>query len=194
MRSLYAAFACIVLTLSTFATGGHAVTLIIDPVTNELTGATGISLQGKHWDVEFLHGSCIEVFSGCDNVGQDFAFNTTAKAGNAAQALLDQVLIDVDPDFFDAHPFRTRGCPSSAGADCRIFIPFRLQSAGTVVRSRVVVNEPLFGGDSILGGTNAFRNDIQVWARFSIPEPATFGLFAAGLAGLGLLRRRRATS
>ena len=49
--------------------------------------------DGNLYDVQFLDGSCISLFNGCDDVS-DFTFQTQAAAILASQALLDQVLLD----------------------------------------------------------------------------------------------------
>ena len=50
-----------------------------------LTGATGVDVGGTLYDVELLDGSCVSVFSGCDDVS-DFAFQTEAEANAAGTA------------------------------------------------------------------------------------------------------------
>ena len=59
-------------------------------VAGELVGATGVNVGGTVYDVQFVDGSCIDVYGGCDEVS-DFPFTTLADATLAAQALLDQV-------------------------------------------------------------------------------------------------------
>ena len=62
-----------------------------------LIGATDVDLGLLgFYNVTFAGGTCAFNFSGCDSQS-DFAFNTLANAIVAAQALLDQVLIDNHP-------------------------------------------------------------------------------------------------
>ena len=85
----------------------------------ELTGASNVDVGGTLYDVTFEDGTCIEVFSGCNDAAEDFAFTTSANAQLAAQALLDQVFLDPNssgggaPDHFDSIPDKTLGCTLS---------------------------------------------------------------------------------
>jgi len=70
-----------------------------------LTGANGVDVGGALYDVTFSHGSCVDLYSGCDQLS-DFTFTDGFDAVAASQALLDQVLVGV----YDSDPSRTRGC------------------------------------------------------------------------------------
>ena len=48
---------------------------ILNVVGGELQGATGIDVGGRSLDVSFLDGTCIALFSGC-NETSDFPFHT----------------------------------------------------------------------------------------------------------------------
>jgi hypothetical protein len=72
------------------ATQANAATLITDG-SGQLIGAHEVIVSGALYDVEFLDGSCAEVFFGCDEL-TDITF-LRDEAGTAAQALLDQVFI-----------------------------------------------------------------------------------------------------
>jgi len=67
----------------------HAVTLQIND-SGILTGATGVEVGGTLYNVHFLDGTCADLFNGCDNAADDFAFTTKGDAQTAAPALLDQ--------------------------------------------------------------------------------------------------------
>ena len=73
-----------------------------------LTGATNVNVGGVLYDVEFVDGTCINVFSGCDNAAEDFAFSSVEVATSAANALLSQVFVDTpvngSPELFDTDP------------------------------------------------------------------------------------------
>ena len=94
-----------------------------------LLGATGVTVDGAPYDVEFLDGTCVAVFSGCD-VASDFQFQTQGAAGVAAQALLDQVLLDGPLGQFDSSPALTNDCsrptlpPPYANMPCHVYVPF----------------------------------------------------------------------
>jgi len=65
-----------------------------------LTGATGINVNGKLYDVSFQDGSCNSLFNNCDP--RYFAFDNLDDANSAALALFDQVLIDSPQGMFDS--------------------------------------------------------------------------------------------
>ena len=63
----------------------------------QLTGAQNVDLGSLgFFNVEFVDGTCIALFDGCNQVA-DFDFTNEADALLAAQALLDQVLVDDFP-------------------------------------------------------------------------------------------------
>ncbi|HIF96428.1 MAG TPA: hypothetical protein EYQ54_05270, partial [Myxococcales bacterium] len=68
------------------AGGAQAVTLNV--VGGQLMGASNVLVDGNLYDVQFLDGTCIDLYSGC-NDPLDFTFNTEASASLAMQALLD---------------------------------------------------------------------------------------------------------
>jgi len=64
---------------------------------------------------------------------------------------------------------------------------------GAIDSGKIIVTYQEFNGNPFMGGTQA-SGDIEVSALASVqvvPEPATFGLLGASLAGLGLLRFHR---
>ena len=83
-----------------------------------LIGATGVEVSGTLYDVEFIDGSCIGLFSGCDEAS-DFAFTTQAAALVAAQVLLDTVFVG----FFDETPYATVTCEPYI-FPCDAYIPY----------------------------------------------------------------------
>ena len=90
----------------------NAATLVVD--NGKLVGAQGVSVNGQLLDVSFIDGSCVDVFSGGDNVNNDFFFSTKAGAAAASLALMDQVFLDTGGgEQFDSSPQLTAGCSSS---------------------------------------------------------------------------------
>ena len=83
------------------ASGAQAVTLNV--VGGQLMGASGVDVGGTLYNVEFLDGTCIDLYSGCDE-NTDFTIDSEASALLASQALLDQVFLDVSEGSFDSLP------------------------------------------------------------------------------------------
>jgi len=163
-----------------------------------LVGATGIYIRGALFDVRFLDGSCTTLFGGCDSLS-DFAFTTKDAATYAAQALLDQVLVDVPSGRFDADPTLTTGCPAKL-IECDILIPFgvptpEVPEAIIVNRSGGAADYIVFGSGSPTGNTTGVEGlTFAVFTRSpgtpppSLPEPFTFVLLGTGLFVLTMRR------
>ena len=77
-------FLAVVLVL--MAGGAQAATLNV--IGGILHGASDVLVDGNLYDVQFLDGTCIDLYDGCDDVS-DFTFQTQASAALASQALLD---------------------------------------------------------------------------------------------------------
>ncbi len=72
-----------------------------------LVGATNINVGGTLFDVDFVDGTCVALFTGCDNAVADFDFTNSATATTAGQALLDQIFQDSIEGAFDTDPTLT---------------------------------------------------------------------------------------
>ena len=211
MTALRGLFLCVVVALLALTGEARAALLYIDPSTGKLTGANLINLGDLSGDkdgmyaVEFRGGTCISRFSDCDNAEEDFAFNNAADAVIAAQALLDQVLLDGPAGNFDTDFGLTRACRVSGPPPyCEIFVPWGLvlNSAQTLtnvavalarntrdVTATVEVGEE----DTRLHGRNTNIGSFgSAWAIFThVPEPGTLLLFGFGAGGALFAGRRR---
>ncbi|MFA7604274.1 MAG: PEPxxWA-CTERM sorting domain-containing protein [Novosphingobium sp.] len=166
-----------------------------------LQGATDVDVNGAMYDVRFVDGTCQALFSGCDE-DADFIFRTKETARAAAQALLDQVLIDGPAGNFDSVPQLTAGCIDTYGF-CLTIIPYKITHPGRTAATAAVWLENFVtsGGDVIYDSIGAgtedtakfkFKNYVQFTPHYPpIPEPATWVTMIVGFGLVGTAMRRR---
>ena len=172
-------------------------TLTVDGAGN-LTGATGVTVGSATYDVDFRDGTCFGLYGGCDSTG-DFTFHSAADAEAAAQALLDQVLIDDGTHSFDSLPGKTSGC-ATAETFCDPFIPYGFFDADHVliaaaINSNAEANDGTISGGDLGTLADTTPNIFFTWAVFtpvsSVPEASTWAMMLLGLGGIGAALRRR---
>lgn len=183
----------------------HAATQIVDS-NGQLTGASGINIDGTRYDVVFRDGTCLDLFSSCDGPG-DFDFTDSATARLAAEALLAQVFVDSALGTFGNDPELIFGCESDAV--CSIEIPYDrfVTGSGQVSSNHLFARALVFGTasdnrtDTGLGRlvtADSSSSSTQVFALFSVsavPEPATWLMMIFGLGFVGgAMRRRNSTN
>jgi len=182
------------------ASGAQAATLNV--IGGQLMGASGVLVDGGLYDVEFLDGTCIALFHGCDEVW-DFTFLSSADAALASQALLDQVFLDVAAGPFDTNPALTSGCGpySSLVVPCHPATPWGPTRPTDEVFVWVARNYDLLSAhidDTGLAFYDPYFNTTPwtayvyaVWSPSVVPEPSTALLLGLGLTGLAAKGRRR---
>ena len=183
MRYILAVLAFVFLSVPASA----AVTLEVNG-SGQITRASGVNVSGTLYDVEFLDGTCENLFSGCDDP-TDFIFNSS-DADLAAQALIDQVFLGA----FDFDPDLTAGCTSAFGV-CFAWIPTGV--SGSLFSASVAANQ-YDDGDYVTSGlwyvTDDFAdNQDYTFARFSlsaVPEASTWAMMLLGFGAIGLAMRR----
>jgi hypothetical protein len=182
----------------------YGATLLINNF-GDLYGASNVDIGGALYDVTFVDGSCIQLFSGCA-APSSFFFHTGTEALAASEALLAQVFIDVPggPQF-DSNPDRTFGC---LVASCYVITPYEYWAQTPFVRSSYLYNGSGALSDYAQGGQELVYADYsgdsqRVYARWSaagtvvvppppgVPEPASVVLLGAGLLGAGVRRWRQ---
>ena len=180
---------------------GYAHSATLNTAGGQLIGASGVSVGGSFYDVEFVDGTCAASFNDCNQLS-DFAFVTQTDADLASQALLDQVFLNTPLGSFDDDPELTAGCVFVQ--NCLIGTPYGFTQEANVLFFLAINYE--FGGptDTTSGpnilspnSNSPLNNDLFVWARWTpqapvIPVPAAAWLFGTALVGfVGYSRRRK---
>jgi len=179
-----------------FGAESHAANLNV--VEGQLLGASDVIVDGSLYDVEFLGGTCIVLFNGCDDAS-DFTFQSQAAAISASQALLDQVFLDGASGSFDSGPQLSLGCSDSTV--CHVLTPhgFTVFNPGIILTSDVLNYSLLTpDNDEILTKDVVVTFDLATSTNFTyavwsspVPEPSTALLMGFGLTGLSWAGRRR---
>ena len=183
--------------LALFSVPAVAATQIV--VGGELTGATGVDVEGTLYNVSFEDGTCADEFGGCDEL-TDFAFTTDTDAAAAASALLGQVFVGT----FDDYPYLTNGCDDPI--ICTAVVPYgfnRLSFGEVDTDAAFNTADGFFVPDLVLSSYNLQSEDFSsigygswVWAVFTpaapgVPEPSTWAMMLVGFGGVGFAVRRK---
>jgi hypothetical protein len=161
----------------------------------QLTGATGVNVNGTLYDVTFVDGTCDAVFGSC-GAGSTFTFSSSADAIAAAQALLDQVFTDGAAGQFDSEPALTLGCGNPQ--ECVTIIPYSPQFPSDVGvgydLNSATESADVASFTSELTTFDFSQSNTYVWARFvpesGVPEPSSWALMLLGFGAVGAAMRR----
>ena len=175
--------------------------VVLNVVDGQLLGASGVVVNGTAYDVQFLDGTCTDLYDGC--VASGFLFPTAAEAEAASQALLDQVLLDGPLGSFDTVPGLTNGISSGATTG-HVWTPYAANAfnfAGAFVfNSTETVNKPSppppgdFVDTSVSTvGDDTSTDDSWTFAVWTPAAPATPVPSFTGPAWLALLALLGAT-
>ncbi len=187
-----------VLALSMMFMSTMANALSLDVQDGQLMGASGVNVSGKLYDVSFVEGTCIEVFSGCDE-NSDFLFGgDRGLADLASQALVDQVFIDGPLGLFGTHAELTNGISdtaygfvltgSSAGSNAGGAVAI-INSAGYAPNPGQEIGSFIYWSGADTADFSGARTVWGVWSAAEVPAPATLVLLLTGLFGILGMRR-----
>ena len=188
---------CLALAATTILAALPASAVVLLTSGGQLTGATGLMVNGTSYNVSFAPQTCAP-----DNCTSPITDEATAIA--AAQALLDQVLVDGPLGQFDSDPALTFGC--SDPDECNIYLVYDYDAATDTSLYLGVYNTPDEGDDEVYGplgyaGESTYETDTyETYAYFSlsalppadVPAPAALGLLGLGALTLAARRRRPA--
>ena len=178
--------------------GAESQAASLNVVGGQLLGASDVIVDGSLYDVEFLGGTCIALFNGCDDLS-DFMFQSQAAAISASQALLDQVFLDGASGNFDSLPQLSFGC--SDPSVCHVLTPYGFTATNPGIietsdsrnfASPSSDNDAIFTKDVVVTFdlTTSTNFTYAVWSS-PVPEPSTALLMGFGLTGLSWAGRRR---
>ena len=152
---------------------------------SDLQGADGVIIGNMAYSVQFIDGTCANLFNGCDQLS-DLDFPSVQSATAAAQALLDQVFVNGPFGSFDSQPSLTRGC--ELPSECNLLIPYEL-SPGFANGAAAVNGSGITSNDRVVsdfGGVISINNDTinsvpAPWAIFTqtgtVPLPQSAILY-----------------
>lgn len=169
------------------APGAQAAQLQVN-ANGQLTGALGVEVMGELYDVEFVDGTCAQVFDGCEDESVFTLVGDWADFIPFSEAIRDQILLDVALGSFDTNPSLVRGCEGAE--DCVFKTPTEITDIGRIRGTSYrnddqPANTVGYGLFNSGPGVDTTNSD-SVWARWTVsaapvPVPGALWLFASAL-------------
>ena len=178
--------------VAAFGLGHGATAANITVVGGQAVGVTGLNVDGELYNVDFVDGSCVDIFSGC-TTQSDLQFDNAGSfaAATALFNVFDGTTFDDSPSLMSGT--NVDGC--LAPAICQIFVPSQIGTGALIFgylfrnfsSSSPNTDDVVFASDDI--GDNASNTMMAVFT--AVPLPAGLPMLGAGLVVFGLIRRRR---
>ena len=149
----------------------------------QLTGATGLDVGGTPYDVTIMDGTCVDLFSGCDEAS-DFPFADLTEANTAVTEIFNLI----NGSIFENAPPTVLGC--SIAVICTIYTPTLPLGANDTISAALIsifAANPLVQASTLVGRTlgPSIGFTYAKWTPSApIPEPTTMMLLSTGLLGL----------
>lgn len=162
---------------------------------NKLSRVTNIDVDGVLYDVEFIDGTCADLFDGC-NATSTLPFNSITELGNAFTALM---MVPGFSSYFGVNTPYGMLTGLEIFNSNSIWTPYNIIGFdadylevrvfdNTLASSVFVQVSPSSALDTyITTGLATYA----VWTPTEVSEPTTVAILALGLLGLGLRRKLR---
>lgn len=202
-----AAFALLALGGGLAAAQAASAAVLVTNGSGEISGVTGLevfsSVNGSllaTYDVTFMEGTCIDLYTGCDNNGDDLPFETAVLRNETFDALA-AFLGDIND------PTSIAGCESTVECYVTSASNINLAGQGSVSGYGLYLLAGLMNDLIVSESFAAFRDqDLtqtanRTWALFSpsgmmeppsdVPVPGALILMLSGIAGLSAFKKRK---
>lgn len=205
MRTFFS-FLFVILLLPILLFTNQAFAAEVHIVGGQLIGASAVKVGNEFYDVSFVDSSAEDLW--WNGTTWEFDFDSELETYAAAEALLEQVLLDGTLGAFDSKPELTCGISNDSYA--MIYVPYEAEfnRLNTSMRAHATMNheiEELFFDDHVAGKlymssdwdvSSSDYATYAVWTRAtppspSVPEPNTLMLVGCGLLGIAGVCRRR---
>ena len=156
----------------------------------DITGVSGIIIDGEEWDMTLHDGSFDQIYWGTT---VDLLY--THEFAQVATAELKAFFITLEPDIILGNSENFVGCDNLVGCDITTAYSYDSDAGFFQSWSILVFNEDnsaqfLISDATRLSTTDSTGRTHASWARASVPEPPVALLMASGLIAFGVVRRK----